>query len=124
VLGWTLGASAYLWTAYLLLFAGNPFGLALMNHWAILGILFLFIHLPLIQPLLGISQTYATLGQMVGILFYSALGGLLGFLLGQFVDHKFATSIGLDSRRFLVWLGLTLTGAAVGAMAAQRGAKR
>ena len=124
VLGWALGASAYLWTAYALLFTGNPFGLTLMGHWVVLGFLFLFIYLPLLQPLLGTSRNYATLGQLAWILFYSTLGCLLGFLLGQFVDHKFGASIGMDSRRFLLWLALTLVGAAVGALAGQKGSKK
>jgi hypothetical protein len=59
----------------------------------------------------------------MGVLFYSALGGLLGFLLGQFVDHKFGDLIGLASRRFLLWLALILIGTAIGALVAKRGSK-
>jgi len=119
VLGWGLGASAYLWTTYSLYVIGNPFSFALMNHWIVLGFLFAFLYFPLIQPLWGTSVKYFTIAQLVWVLFYSALGGLLGFLLGRFVDQKFGVSIGADSRRFLLWLALTLIGAAIGALAAR-----
>ena len=62
-------------------------------------------------------------GVLVGVLFYSALGCFLGFLLGQFVDHKFGTSIGFDSRRFLLWLTLILIGTAIGVLVAKRSEK-
>ncbi len=120
---WGLGVSGYLWMTYILFVSGSPYYFSMMNHVIILGVLFAFIYFPLVQPILGTSKNYYTLGALVGVLFYSALGCLLGFLLGQFVDHKFGASIGLDSRRFLLWLALILIGTAIGALVAKRGEK-
>ncbi|HUO57724.1 MAG TPA: hypothetical protein VMV05_06060 [bacterium] len=122
VLGWGLGVSTYLWVTYILFFTGNPFTRSFMNHWWVLGPLYGFLYFPLIQPLLGTSVKYQSLGQLFWTFLYSGLGGFLGYLLGAFVDKKYGVSIG--DNRFLLWVTLLLIGAAVGAMAARRaGAK-
>src|SRR5262245_60261574 len=121
VLSWGLGVSAYLWLAYSLVFTGSHFAYAMMNHWLALGFLFPFLYFPMIQPVLGTSQNYYSLGQLVGILFYSILGGLLGFLFGKFVDQHLGAAIGQN--RFLLWLALALIGAAIGALVARGGSK-
>ncbi len=121
LLSWGLGVSAYLWITYWLQFSGSPYTNSMMNHWAILGALFVFIYFPLIQPVWGVSGKYFSLGQLFGIFFYSALGGFLGLLLGKFVDGKYGLSIGAN--RFLLWLSLILIGTAVGALAARKRGK-
>ncbi|HEY5040179.1 MAG TPA: hypothetical protein VIJ93_14015 [bacterium] len=118
LLSWGLGVSAYFWLTYWLYF--TPYSYSLTQHEIILGLLFVFVYFPLIQPVLGISKHYFSLGELPWILFYSGLGGFLGFLLGKFVDDRFGISMGADSRRFLLWLFLILLGTAVGALAAKR----
>ncbi len=119
VLSWALGVCAYLWTVYLLYFTGNPFSTAMRQHEIALGFLFIFVYFPLIQPLWGISRKYYSLGQLVWVLLFSAFGGFIGFLMGRFVDQQFGIRFGAGSGRFLVWLGLILVGAAVGAFGAK-----
>lgn len=123
ILSLALGVSAYLWAAFMFHSMGNPFFFAMTQHERVLGVLFIFIYFPLIQPLWGIGKSYYPLGKLVWVLFYSALGGLLGFLLGRFVIQKFGTSLTADSGKFLLWLSLTLLGTAIGALAARRGGK-
>ena len=121
LLSWGLGVSAYLCITYWLQFSGSPYTGSLMNHWLVLGALFIFIYFPLIQPVLGTSQKYFSLGPLLVIFFYSGLGGFLGLLLGKFVDGKYGVSIG--NNRFLLWLSLILIGTAVGALAARKQGK-
>jgi hypothetical protein len=120
VLSGCLGISAYLWTTYLLLWSGSPYANSMKNHWLVLGPLFALVYFPLVEPLWGISRKFFSMGQLFGILFYSALCGFLSLLLARFVDQKFGESMGTN--RFLLWLGLVLLGSAVGALIArQRG---
>jgi hypothetical protein len=123
VLSWGLGVSAYLWITYFLFFTGSRYYFPMTHNEVVLGLLFVFVYFPLVQPLLGISKKYCSLGQLIGMLFYSALGGFLGYLLGQFVDKRFGVSLGTHNLEFLLWFALILTGAAVGALAAQRRGK-
>jgi hypothetical protein len=122
VLSWGLGVSTYLWMAYWFNFTGNPFSAAMRNHEIVLGILFAVIYFALIQPVLGTSQRYQSLGQLLWVFLYSALGGFLCFLLGQFVVHKWGDSM-TSGNQFLLWLGLILLGTAVGSLIAQRRSK-
>ncbi len=122
VLSWGMGVSAYLWTAYWFYVTGNPFFTAMTRHEIVLGFLFIFIYFALIQPVLGTSQKYQSLGQLVWVFVYSALGGFLCFLLGQFVLRKWGDSM-LPSNQFLLWLGLILLGMAIGSLIAQRRGK-
>ena len=124
VLSWGLGISVYLWIVYIALFWGSPYFSSLIHHQAVLGGLFAFIYFPVIQPLLGVSRRYHSLGELVWILFYTGLGGFVGFLLGHFVDGKYALSIGTDGHRFLLWLALIFLGAAIGALVAQKQAQK
>lgn len=123
VLSWALGLSAYLWTTYWLYITGSPYSSAFTQHEIILGILFVFVYFPLIQPLWGISRKYFSLGDLTWLLLYSSLGGFLGFLVGRFVDQKIGENLGTDGRRFLLWLILILLGLAIGALTAQRRVK-
>lgn len=120
ILSWGLGVSSYLWIAYLLLIAGSPYFFAMKVHYIPLGILFVFIYFPLIQPILGVSKKYQTLGGLIWLLFYSALGGFVGYETGWFVGHKFPSVRTDVGHWFLLWLGLTFLGTAVGALVAQR----
>src|SRR6185295_6193161 len=106
VLSWLLGVSAYLWITYWMLFYGNPYVRAMMNHWLVLGLLFAFVYFPLIEPILGISRRFFTLGQLLKIVFFSGLCGFLSILLARFLDQKFGESIG--GNRFLLWLSVIL----------------
>lgn len=124
VLSLALGVSAYLWLAFLFHATGNPFFFDMTRHPAVLGILFAFLYFPLIQSLWGISKDYVPLGRLIWVTFYSALGGLLGFLLGRFVLEKAGASLGKGNYAFLLWLGLILLGAAIGALAARRSGKK
>jgi hypothetical protein len=122
-LSWLLGVSAYLWITYSLLLANSPYFNALKNHEIALGILFIFIYFPLIQPLWGIGKKYASLGELFWILLYSALGGFIGYETGWFISNKFP-SVRTDSAHwFLLWLGFILLGTAIGALIAQRRGK-
>ncbi len=123
VLSGALGVSCYLWLAYILLFTQSPYYYSMTNHWAVLGALFAFIYFPLVEPVLGVSKKYQSLGGLFWVFLYSALGGFFGFLSGRFVDQKFGVSIGLDNRRFLLWLALILLGTALGAMIGQKRGK-
>jgi hypothetical protein len=124
VLGWLLGVSAYLWTAYILLLTDSPYYYSLINHEISLGILFVFIYFPLIQPLWGTSRRYYSLGELGWILFYSVLGGFIGYETGWFISNKFP-SLRVDvGHWFLLWLGSILLGTAIGALIAQRRGKR
>ena len=117
VLSWFLGASLYIWITYWMLFTGNPYVKALMKHWYVLGPLSAFVYFPLIEPLLGISRRFFTLGQLLKIVFFSSLCGFLSILLAMYVDQKFGESIGAN--RFLLRLFIILIGTAVGALAAR-----
>lgn len=119
VLSWLLGISAYLWITYSLLLANSPYFNALKNHEIALGILFIFVYFPLIQPLWGISKKYHSLGELVWILFYSGLGGFIGYEMGWFISNKFPTVRTDISHWFLLWLSLILIGASIGAWAAR-----
>lgn len=123
VLSWLLGVSAYLWITYLLLIISSPYFYAMKLHYLSLGILFAFIYFPLLQPLLGIGKKYQTLGGHVWALFYSVLGGFIGYETGWFVSRKFPAIRADGSHWFLLWLGLTFLGTAVGALIAQRRGK-
>jgi hypothetical protein len=120
ILSWGLGVSCYLWLTCGCYYWGSPFLKCLTRDEIILGFLFALVYFPLLQPLLGTTRKYFTLWEMAGTLFFSALGGFLGYLLGQFVDQKFGLGLGVD-RRFPLWLGLILMGMAVGAFARGRG---
>jgi hypothetical protein len=120
LLSWTLGASAYLWLVYILFIRGSVYYNGLIHHEVVMGGLFAFIYFPLLQPLWGISKHYSSLGELLKILLSSALGGFFGFLLGWFLNEKMGPMVGLESRRFLLWLGLTLLGLAIGAMGARK----
>ena len=123
LLSFGLGVSAYLWIAYVFYFTLNPYYHLMIHQAPILGVLFLFLYFPLIQPLWGIGQKYYPLGKLVWILVCAALGGFLGFLLGQYLTNKFAQSLGSDKTQFLLWLALIFLGTAAGALAARRGGK-
>ncbi len=123
VLSWLLGVSAYLWITYILLLSNSPYFNALKNHEMALGVLFVFVYFPLIQPLWGISKKYYSLGEMVWIVFYSGLGGFIGYETGWFISNKFPTVRTDISHWFLLWLGFILLGTAIGALTAQRRGK-
>jgi len=95
----------------------------MIHHEVVLGFLFLFLYFPLIQPIWGIGKKYFSLGKLIWILLFAALGGFLGFLLGQFLTKKLSPSLGGDTSQFLLWLALIFLGAAAGAVAARRGGK-
>lgn len=118
-----LGVSSYLWVTYSLLFTGNPFSSALMNHPAAMGFLFVFVYFPLIQPFLGVTRKYQPLGNLVWVLVYSVLGGFLGYVLGWFFSQKIASIQADRSHWFLLWLACVLIGTAAGAVIAQRHGK-
>ncbi len=120
VLSWGLGISCYLWLTCGFYYWGSPFLKSLTGNALILGVLFALIYFPLVQPVLGISRKYFTLVRLAGVLFFSALGGFLGYLLGQFVSQKFGVTLGTNGR-FLVWLSIILMGMAIGAIARGRG---
>ncbi len=120
VLTWGLGASAYLWIAYLLLITGSPTFFAMTTHLLPLGILFAFVYFPLIQPLLGTSKNYLTLGGLFWLIFYSALGCFFGYETGWFLSKKLPSVQTEHSHWLLLWLGLTFLGTATGALIAQR----
>jgi hypothetical protein len=118
--GWLLGVSAYLWVAYLLLLLGSPFFFTMIHHTAALGFLFIFIYFPLIQPLWGVGQSYKSLGTVLKSLLWAGAGGAMGFALGYWVDSRFGHSLPEEGHRFLLWLGLMLFGAALGALFGQK----
>lgn len=120
VLSWGLGVSSYVWTAYLLLLGNSPYFFAMTTHFIALGILFAFIYFPLIQPILGVNKKYQDLGGLVWLLFYSILGGFLGYETGWFVSRKFPSVQTEHGHWLLLWLGLTFLGTAIGALIAQR----
>lgn len=122
VLSWGLGVSTYLWTAYWFYVTGNPFFTVMTRHEIVPGTLFVLIYFPLIQPVLGTSQRYQSLGQLFWVFLYSGLGGFFGFLLGQFVVRKWGESM-VGGNQFLLWLGLILLGTAIGSLIAQRRSK-
>lgn len=122
-LSWLLGVSAYFWITYILLLINSPYFNALKNHEIALGILFVFVYFPLIQPLWGIDKKYSSFVELFWILFYSVLGGFVGYETGWFVSNKIP-SVKTDSGHwFLLWLGFILLGTAIGALIAQRRGK-
>lgn len=123
LLSWGLGVSAYLWIAYLFLIIGSPYFFAMTTHVLPLAVLFAFIYFPLVQPLLGISKNYQTLGGHIWLLLYSALGGFFGYETGWFVSRKFPSVQTEHNHWLLLWLGLTFLGVAIGALIAQRRGK-
>jgi hypothetical protein len=123
VLSFAVGASSYLWITYVLLVTGSPYSSAMTEHFVPLGILFAFIYFSLGQALLGVGKRYQTLGQMMWVLFYSALGGFIGYETGWFVSQKFP-SVRVDHGHWLLlWLGITFLGTAIGALIAQKRGK-
>lgn len=123
VLSLGLGVSAYLWITYWLYITGNPYAHSLMNHYYVMGPLFIFIYFPFIQPFWGVTRYYYSLPGLVILMFYSGLCGFIGYLLGSFVDHKFGASLGSENTRFVLWLSLIFIGIAIGALSTQRKAK-
>ena len=123
VLSWGLGVSSYLWIAYLFLATGSPYFFAMTTHLVPLGILFAFVYFPLIQPILGTGKNYLTLGGLLWLLFYSALGGFFGYETGWFLSKKLPSVQTEHGHWLLLWLGLTFLGTAVGALIAQRRGK-
>ena len=115
-----LGVSTYLWIACLLNKFGSPYFYAMIVHYLPLGILFVFVYFPLIQPLLGISKKYQNFGGILWLLFYSALGGFIGYETGWFLSQKIASIRTVHDRWLLLWLGFTFLGTAIGALIAQR----
>jgi hypothetical protein len=101
----------------------NPYSHSLMNHYYVLGPLFIFIYFPFIQPFWGITRYYYSLPGLLVLTIYSGLCGFIGYLVGSFVDHKFGTYIGSENTRFVLWLSLIFIGIAIGALATQRKAK-
>lgn len=114
--GWLLGVSAYLWVAYLLLLFQSPFFFTMIRHTAALGFLFIFVYFPIIQPLWGVGPGYPSLGTVLKSLVWAGLGGAAGYVLGFWVDSRFGHSLSQEGHRFLLWLGLMLLGAALGAL--------
>jgi hypothetical protein len=123
LLSWLLGASAYLWITYILLLTNSPYFNGLKNHELPLGILFAFIYFPLIQHLWGIGKKFYSLGELFRVLFYSALGGVIGYAMGWFISNKIPSVQTNNSQWFLLWLGFIFLGAAIGAFTAQRRGK-
>jgi hypothetical protein len=118
-----VGVSCYLWVAYILLMTGSPYSGAMTQHYVTLGILFAIIYFTLGQALLGVGKNYQALGQLVWVLFYSALGGFIGYETGWFVSQKFP-SVQIDhSHWLLLWLGITLLGVAIGSLLSQKRGK-
>ena len=111
-----------LWILYGFFISGNPFFTAMTHHEIVLGFLYAFVYFSLVQPVLGTSQRYQTLGQLLWVFIYSGVGGFLCFLLGQFIVRKWGLSLG-NGNEFLLWLGVILLGVAVGSKAAQRRGK-
>ena len=118
--GWLMAVSAYLWTAYFLLLFQSSFFYTMIHHAAALGFLFIFLYFPIIQPLLGVGQSYRSFGTVLKSLLWAAGGGALGYILGFWVDSRFGRSLPEEGHRFLLWLGLMLLGAALGALFGQR----
>jgi hypothetical protein len=123
VLSWALGVSSYLWIAYLLLTIGSPYFGAMTQHFIPLGIIFTFIYFTLGEAVLGVGKSYQTLGNLLWVLFYSAMGGFIGYETGWFVSQKFPSVRTDHSHWLLLWLGITFLGTAVGALIAQRRGK-
>lgn len=121
--GWLMAVSAYLWMAYLLLLFGSSFFYTVIHHMAALGFLFIFLYFPILQPLLGVGQSYHSFGTVLKSLLWAGLGGALGYFLGFWVDSRFGHSFPEEGHRFLLWLGLMLLGAALGALFAPKGSK-
>lgn len=120
ILSLGLGVSTYIWTACLLHMSGSVYYNAMTVHYIPLGILFAFVYFPLIQPLLGISKKYHNFIGILWILFYSALGGFVGYETGWFLGRKISSIRTDHDRWLLLWLGLTFLGTALGALIAQR----
>ncbi len=120
VLSWGLGVSCYLWIAYLLLLGNSPYFYAMKLHYVPLGVLFAFIYFPLIQPILGVGPKYQTLGGLLGLFLYSALGGFFGYETGWFLSRRFPAIQTEHSHWLLLWLGLTFLGTAIGAQVAPK----
>ncbi len=118
--GLGLGVASYLWLVYVLMVTGSPYSSALTQHWVVLGVLFVLVYFPLLEPILGVGKRYFSLGELFWLLLYSGIGGFLCYLLGRFVDTKFGVSIGPEWR-FPLWLFLILIGIAIGAFAQGRG---
>jgi hypothetical protein len=123
-LSWGMGASAYLWILYGFYFTGNPFFRPMADHFLALGALFILVYFPLLEPALGVSRRYYSLGQLFWIYFYSALGGFIGYETGWFISQKFASVQADRSHWFLLWVFLMLLGTAAGALLAQRRLKQ
>jgi len=119
-LGLALGASTYLWLAYLFLTVNSPYFHSMTQHETALGILFALLYFPLIQPLLGVSKKYHSLGELFWVLLFSGVGGFAGYEAGWFIFRKAAWAHEDRSRWFLAWLALILLGSAIGAWLGQR----
>ena len=120
LLSFGLGASTYLWIACLFNQFGSPYCNAMTGHSIPLGIVFTFIYFPLIQPLLGVSKKYQNLAGILWLLFFSALGGFIGYETGWFLSQKITSIRTVHDRWLLFWLGFTFLGTAIGALIAQR----
>jgi hypothetical protein len=120
VLSLGLGISCYLWIIFCFYYLGSPFFKVLTEHGIVLGLIFALVYFPLLEPILGVSKKYFSFPRTLWILLFSAFGGFLGYLLGQFVIKKVGISPVNQSHLFLLWLGLVFMGAAVGALGAQR----
>ncbi|HVZ79339.1 MAG TPA: hypothetical protein VHE12_00910 [bacterium] len=118
--GWLLCVSSYLWIAYLLLLLRSHFFYSMIDHPGSLGFLFIFLYFPILQPLLGVGQRYTSVLTVLKSLLWAGVGGVLGYSLGFWVDSRFGHSLSQEGLRFLVWLGLILFGAALGAVLGQR----
>jgi hypothetical protein len=119
ILSLALGASTYIWLAYLFFTVNSPYFHSMANHETALGILYALLYFPLVQPLLGVSRRYHSLGELFWILVYSALGGFIGYEAGWFLFRKAAWAQADKAHWFLMWFGLTLLSSAIGAWIAQ-----
>ncbi len=120
VLSLGLGACAYIWVLYSLLFSASPYYHAATRHGWVLGPLFIaLVYFPLVEPLWGVSRKYHSLGQWGRIFVFAAVGGFLGYLLGWAVQGKLHGLLASDNLVFLAWLTLIGAGTALGSYAAR-----